>query len=153
MSGPGPKYQAMRAVLDVERQAEWTADGVAHVTAEWERGKRKVTREERAAFKRLPTAVEEAMKVRAFALFEAACRACWRDHFGRDDAIRTRDLIDGLAARCQMPAVVSAEAHGVREHRNDLVHLDRKHPPREMRLVTAALRRFLSHLPDGWGRP
>ncbi len=90
------------------------------------------------------------MKVLAFARFEHAARTCWRDRFGRNDAIRTRDLLDGLAAKCNVPPDVLAETHAVRSHRNDLMHLDRRHPDRTLRAMVRSLRRFLSHLPDVW---
>jgi uncharacterized protein (DUF2164 family) len=89
--------------------------------------------------------------VRLFAEFEASLRTYWTSVRGADPPVRTRDLIDGVAARRKIPFDAIQHAHTVREVRNYLVHEREK----EIDFLAIATARshlciFLSFLPREW---
>ena len=148
-----PRRDALTAIHRVEARAELTARAVDALREQAAAGVYTPPRGVPFDPSGLEQALLDALKVTAFATFEQAARSCWADHYGRDDGIRTRDLIDGLAARCGVPDDLRHELHRVRNHRNDPVHLDRRHPPQSLRQTCRACCRFLARFPDGWGRP
>ena len=152
MKNSSAKYSALEAIRRAERQSVFAEDALVRHIERLADSSLELTRKEAADLKAAPAAVAGAMKVHIFAVFEQAARGCWADHFGRDGSIRTRDLIDGLAARCGVPEAVRNGAHAARDHRNDLVHFDRRSEPQAVGPMAKALRRFLSHFPAGWGR-
>ena len=152
MSGRPPKFAALETLQRLEARAGLAADAADLLRDRHDLGLYRLRpRAEPSDLHALPAELDDALKVRAFALFEHAARACWRDYFGRDATIRTRDLVDGLAARCGVPDATRGEVHQMRDHRNDLVDRGRSAEP--LRLFKSALARFLSYFPDGWGRP
>ncbi len=60
--------------------------------------------------------------IRLFAEFETILRTLWVASRGRQPPSRTRDLLDGVGARCRIPHDLIHNAHTVREYRNVLVH-------------------------------
>jgi hypothetical protein len=89
--------------------------------------------------------------IRLFAEFETCLRTYWRDVRGTDPPSRTRDLLDGVAARCKVATEVSGKAHAVREFRNSLIH-ERLSETEEVtiREARSCLCHFLSSLPKNW---
>ena len=152
MSGDNPRYAALEAIKYVELMGDYTAAAVDALEGRRRAGEFQPPKNKTFDARALEDALQDARKVSAFAAFEQAARSCWGEHFGRDDAIRLRDLIDGLAARCAIPDERRVGLHAVREHRNDLVHLHRDRPARTLREVCRACAKFLAHFPDGWGK-
>ena len=93
--------------------------------------------------------------IRLFAEFESGARQYWGTNW--DTAPKTVDLLNGLAARREIPDPQRGNAHLVREHRNGLVH-EREEKPREGKpndgVTIAVARRYLCHffsfLPLRW---
>ena len=91
--------------------------------------------------------------VRLFAAFEEACRRCWIDHIRRaSERIGAEDLLNSLQHRypTRITPSLLTDVHAARNYRNDLVHLNREHPPVSFRDARRRLARFLSGLPDDW---
>lgn len=93
--------------------------------------------------------LEATYLIRLFAEFETGLRQYWETI--RSTSPRTADLLNGLAARCQIPQIPRNNAHSVRVYRNSLVH-ERADTPLAMPLATARhhLCYFLSYLPPQW---
>ena len=87
--------------------------------------------------------------VRLFAEFETGARQYWDANWATDP--KTVDLLNGLAARCEIPEQHRQSAHRVREYRNGLV-LEREDKPEIVPLAEARhfLCRFFSFLPRQW---
>src|SRR5215813_12742805 len=64
--------------------------------------------------------LEATYLIRLFAEFETGLRLYWATI--RDSEPPTQHLLDGIAARCDIPPDRLAGAHAVREYRNSLVH-------------------------------
>lgn len=88
--------------------------------------------------------------VRLFAEFETSLRTFWASSRGIAPS-RTRDLIDGVAAKCKVPHDNIKHAHTVREFRNVLVH-ERDDLIDALPIATARryLCIFLNFLPMEW---
>ena len=87
--------------------------------------------------------------IRLFAEFETGLRLFWATL--RDTEPRTRDLLDGIAARKRIPPEKLQSAHDVREYRNFLIH-EREEKITSIGVAAArsSLCRFFSHLPPTW---
>lgn len=87
--------------------------------------------------------------IRLFAEFETGARQYWGANWDTDP--RTVDLINGLAARRDIPSDLRDNAHSVRVHRNALVH-EREDQPEVVAIAVARsyLCRFFSFLPPQW---
>jgi len=89
--------------------------------------------------------------IRLFAEFEAGFRSFWLASRGTEPPSRTRDLLDGVGARCQIGNDQIENAHVVRDYRNALVH-EREEPTEGIPIAEARhyLCHYLSHLPLRW---
>jgi hypothetical protein len=87
--------------------------------------------------------------IRLFAEFETGARQYWAANWSTDP--KTADLINGLAARREIPDTQRDNAHLVREYRNALVH-EREEKPEPMPIAVARsyLCHFFSFLPQRW---
>jgi hypothetical protein len=87
--------------------------------------------------------------IRLFAEFETGARQYWRANWDTDP--KKVDLINGLAARCEIPDALRDKTHSVREYRNALVH-EREDLPEVVPIAVARgyLCRFFSYLPPEW---
>ncbi len=96
-------------------------------------------------------AIEGTYIVRLFAEFETCLRSYWVAERGTDPPSRTRDLVDSIRAKRNVPQDQADHVHEVREYRNALVH-ERDDQPTPIPLPTARshLSRFIQYLPDGW---
>jgi hypothetical protein len=88
--------------------------------------------------------------IRLFAEFETGLRQYWETVSNTHP--RTRDLLDGLAARCRIGDDQRDNAHLVREYRNSLVHERGDEDVEPIPIATARghLCRFFSFLPPQW---
>jgi hypothetical protein len=89
--------------------------------------------------------------IRLFAEFETSLRTFWVSSRRAAAPSRTRDLLDGVAAKCKVPHDKIQDAHTVREFRNVLVH-ERDDDIGSVPIATARryLCVFLSFLPMEW---
>jgi len=87
--------------------------------------------------------------IRLFAEFETGTRQYWAATWGTDP--KTAELINGLAARREIPDTQRRNAHLVREYRNALVH-EREEKPEPVLIGVARsyLCHFFSFLPTRW---
>ena len=87
--------------------------------------------------------------IRLFAEFETGARQYWAANWDTDP--KTVDLLNGLAARCEIPDTQRDNAHLVREYRNALVH-EREEKPEVVPIAVARsyLCHFFSFLPPRW---
>lgn len=93
--------------------------------------------------------LETTYLIRLFAEFETALRSFWATI--RETEPPTQHLLDGVAARCDIPPGRLAEAHAVREYRNSLVHeRDEEMAPISIAEARGSLCRFLAFLPPNW---
>jgi len=89
--------------------------------------------------------------IRLFAEFETSLRAFWSASRKKPPPSRTRDLMDGVAAKRRVPNDWIADAHAVRDYRNLLVHEGEEEPtPIPIDNARGNLCRFLSLLPIDW---
>ena len=65
--------------------------------------------------------LEPTYLIRLFAEFEAGLRSFWLSSRG-DPPSRTRDLLDGVAAKRTIPLPMRLGAHSIRDARNAIVH-------------------------------
>src|SRR5439155_16738556 len=72
--------------------------------------------------------------IRLFAEFETGARQYWSAHWDTDP--KTVDLLNGLAARREIPDTQRDNAHLVREYRNALVH-EREEKPEVVPIAVA----------------
>jgi hypothetical protein len=87
--------------------------------------------------------------IRLFAEFETGLRLYWATI--RDTEPPTQHLLDGIAARREIPADRLASAHAVREYRNSLVHeRDEEVAPIPIAEAREYLCRFFAFLPPTW---
>ena len=87
--------------------------------------------------------------VRLFAEFETGARQYWTANWPTNP--RTTELLDGLAARREIPETQVANGHRVREYRNSLVHeREDKPPPLTIAQARHCLCHFFSFLPQKW---
>src|SRR5438067_2246248 len=87
--------------------------------------------------------------IRLFAEFETGLRLYWDQVQGTNP--RTRDLLEGLAARCRIPGERKDNAHAVREYRNALLHeRAEKVDALPMYEARSHLCHFFSFLPPEW---
>ena len=145
------RYDWLRRLKDSEeryRTARWALGVARRGVAEGRIG----TTEEVtvAAVDRVLRESEDVYLVQLFAVFEEACRRCLGDHHGRDPHIRTRDLIDTLAARWSVTGEVRRRVHEIREYRNRLIHSGDDQPALEYGTARTNLSRFLGCAPDAW---
>jgi len=93
--------------------------------------------------------LETTYLIRLFAEFETGLRLYWATI--RDTEPPMQHLLDGIAARCDIPHRRLAEAHVVREYRNSLVH-ERDEGMAPISIVEARghLCRFFAFLPPIW---
>ena len=94
--------------------------------------------------------VESTYLVRLFAEFESGLRQYWQTL--SDTVPKTKDLLDGLGARCRASEEVRERAQLVREYRNSLVHERSGERFEAVGLDTARANccAFFSHLPREW---
>jgi hypothetical protein len=94
--------------------------------------------------------LEATYVIRLFAEFEAGLRQVWRT-LVRPTSPPTQILLDSVAARFFIPSSWLAQVHGVRLHRNSLVH-ETDDEIEKISLVDARshLCRYLSRLPTTW---
>ena len=95
-------------------------------------------------------ALEGTYIVRLFAEFETGLRQFWETISKTHP--KTKDLLDGLAARCKIGDDQRDHAHLVREYRNSLVH-EREDEEVDMIPIAEArgyLCTFFSFLPREW---
>jgi hypothetical protein len=87
--------------------------------------------------------------IRLFAEFETGAREYWGAKWATDP--KAVDLLDGLAARCEIPDVQRDNAHLVRDYRNALIH-EREDMPDVVPMDKARsyLCHFFSYLPPRW---
>ena len=89
--------------------------------------------------------------IRLFAEFEAGLRQFWFAARGADSPSRTRDLLDGIAASRKIPYDQLANAHKVRDYRNNLIH---ERDEQSVLISVADARHhlcyFFSFLPPDW---
>ena len=102
-----------------------------------------------------PTGVlERTFLIRLFAVFEEACRRCRIERFGRspEDRIGCERLLAWLPNQppCWITGEMHRDADTVRDYRNDLIHLDRRHPRVLFRDAKRRLSGFLKGLPEDW---
>ncbi len=88
--------------------------------------------------------------IRLFAEFESGLRQYWETIATTHP--RTKDLLDGLAARCRIGNDQRDNAHHVREYRNSLVHEreDEEGDPVPIAEARGYLCTFFSFLPREW---
>lgn len=101
-----------------------------------------------ADFRRAVRHVEITYVIRLFAYFEGTSRELWATI--RPTEPQMKKLLDGLAARCRMPADLLADAHDVREYRNEIVHGGEIAARLAMSECRSRLARFMSHFPPEW---
>ena len=95
--------------------------------------------------------LEATYLVRLFAEFEAGLREAWELAYHRSTVPSVRDLIDSLHAQCSIPDAWRARVHGIRVHRNTLVHQGGEDAdPIGLREACSYLCRFFSGLPHRW---
>jgi len=90
--------------------------------------------------------------IRLFAEFETSLRMFWSASRAKGPPSRTRDLLNGVAARRRIPDDRVEGAHEVRDYRNVLVH-ERKEEeaaPISIGQARGHLCHFLSFLPQVW---
>ena len=93
--------------------------------------------------------LETTYLIRLFAEFEAGLRLYWATT--RETEPPTQHLLDGIAARCDIPPGRLADAHAVREYRNALVHEgDEGMAPISIAEARGYLCRFFAFLPPAW---
>jgi hypothetical protein len=87
---------------------------------------------------------------RMFAEFETGLRQYWETT--SDTHPKTKDLLDGLAARCKIGTDQRDNAHLVREYRNSLMHEreDEEATPIPIATARSYLCTFFSFLPREW---
>jgi hypothetical protein len=87
--------------------------------------------------------------IRLFAEFETGLRLYWATI--RETEPPTQHLLDGIAARCNIPPARLAGAHAVREYRNSVVHeRDEGVAPITIAEARGYLCRFFAFLPPTW---
>jgi hypothetical protein len=90
--------------------------------------------------------------IRLFAAFESGLRSYYATI--RDTEPPTKDLIDTISARRQIPDDLRDEVHEVREYRNALVHEDGEEiEPIPIDQVRSRICTFFARLPDTWKTP
>lgn len=88
--------------------------------------------------------------IRLFAEFETGLRSFWSSV--RHTSPGMHDLLEGVAALCGVPDFDRANAHGVREYRNSLVHeREEEVEPISVKDSRGYLCKFFSFLPRKWG--
>jgi hypothetical protein len=93
--------------------------------------------------------LETTYLIRLFAEFETGLRLYWATI--RDTEPPTQHMLDGVAARCDIPPDRLAGAHAVREYRNSLVHeRDEGMAPISISEARGYLCRFFAFLPPIW---
>ena len=93
--------------------------------------------------------LERTYLIRLFAEFETGLRLFWATI--RDTEPPTQHLLDGIAARRDIPPDRLADAHAVREYRNSLVHeRDEEMAPITIAEARGYLCRFFAFLPPTW---
>lgn len=110
-----------------------------------------VTNLKASDFARADARLDGTYTIRLFAEFETGLRSFWMASRNSDPPSRTRDLVDGIAARQAVPTGTIADVHLVREYRNSLVHeRDDETPPIAIPVSRRNLCTFLSRLPLHW---
>lgn len=95
--------------------------------------------------------LEATYLVRMFAEFEAGLRDAWKNYFRRRSAVRTRDLLDRIAALRAVPTDYLDNPHAVRRYRNALVHEEAESAePIPVARARSYLGSFFSRLPLDW---
>jgi hypothetical protein len=93
--------------------------------------------------------LETTYLIRLFAEFETGLRLYWATI--RETEPPTQHLLNGVAARCDIPPDRLASAHAVREYRNSLVHeRDEGMAPITIAEARGYLCRFFAFLPPTW---
>jgi hypothetical protein len=94
--------------------------------------------------------LEATYLTRMFAEFETGLRQFWETL--SDTHPKTKDLLDGLAARCRIGDDQRSNAHRVREYRNSLMHEreDEDVDPVPIAEARGYLCTFFSFLPREW---
>lgn len=131
------EYVAMRQAADRFRQA--ALDDPTILTANLRHGEIIVASRN----------LEGTYVVRLFAEFETGVREFWAANWNTFP--KMADLLEGLAARREIPDTERENAHLVREYRNSLVH-EREDQPEPVRIAIARGRlcKFFSFLPAEW---
>lgn len=89
--------------------------------------------------------------IRLFAEFETGLRDFWSATRQNKPPTRTRDLLDGIAAARKIPFDQLANAHRVRDYRNNLIHeRDEQSVPVSVEQARRYLCRFFGYLPPDW---
>lgn len=87
--------------------------------------------------------------IRLFAEFETGLRQYWDTMWTTHP--KTTDLLDRLAARCEVPDRIRISVHAVRLYRNGLVHEREENvKPISIAEVRGRLCKFFSYLPEQW---
>jgi hypothetical protein len=95
--------------------------------------------------------LESTYLIRMFAEFEAGLREAWEHAFHRATNPKIHDLIESLAAYCQVHRDWLNRAHAVRSYRNSLVHEGSGDAPViGIQAARGDLCRFFSQLPHHW---
>lgn len=120
---PSDKFAWQARVKAVEREHTATRFALDYLQAAVDRDPSSLAgymriRELREAAQRL----EGTYIIRLFAEFETCLRQYWEMARGRQAPSRTRNLLDGVGARCVIPHDQIRNAHAVRAYRNSLVH-------------------------------
>jgi hypothetical protein len=85
--------------------------------------------------------------IRLFAAFEAGLRSYWETF--RDTIPPSRDLLDAIAAKREIPDRDRDAVHEVREYRNSLVHEeDATVDPISLKVARGNLHAYFSRLPE-----
>ncbi len=131
------EYLVMRQAADRFQQQSW--DDSAILTSQF--GHSDINK----ASKNL----ESTYVMRLFAEFESGARQYWEETWNTEP--RTKDLLDGLAARCHIPDTEKNNGHSIRKYRNSLVH-EREDDQVAVSIIVVRryLCRFFSFLPQQW---
>ena len=105
-----------------------------------------------ADFSAFSEKLEPTYLIRLYAESEAILRDAWTHYFQRPSHPPMRDLLEGVAARRQIPAEVHGRVDRLREYRNGLVH----RPPAAtasaiiFRDARSRIGHYLAYLPPEW---
>ena len=96
--------------------------------------------------------VEWTYLIRAYATFENALRAAWRDVYGKARKnTKAMHLVNTIASKARIDGDVVTKVHAVRDYRNDRIHDDATAVPAvSLADARSCMCTFLSRLPPDW---